>query len=151
MMPQKRRFGQLLRKEIKEQHHLFDRDIVSSQDCRQFVDEIEEIWHRLGVLTENFRLEILEGKKICFIRSISKEERKEYELARIPLETGREGKGTDLLQLTWLLIIESWDQLFARRLEKEKGDLFLDRLISFQEKEYAKMIEKLEGENNGGE
>ncbi len=148
MMPEKRKFGQLLRREIKSHHHLFDRDTVSGPECRNYVDDLDRIWDELGTLTENFKLEILEGKKICFLRTISREERKEYELARVPLETGRETQGADLLQLTWLLILESWDQLFARRLEKEKGEIHLDWLISFQEKEYSKLIEEMEGKKD---
>ncbi len=147
MMPEKRSFGQLLRQELKKRHHLFSRENVSSSDCQLYVQEIHRLWGDLGPLTDKFQLEILEGKTICFLRTLSREEKKEWELARIPLETGREGKGADLLQLTWLLILESWDQLLARRLEKEKGELHLDWLITFQEKGYARLIEEMEGKS----
>ncbi len=148
MMPEKRKFGQLLRKEIKSSHPLFEKEVVSGEECKNFVRDIENLWDELGKLTEHFQLEVLHGKNICFIRTISKEEKKEFELARVPVETGREGKGTDLVQLTWLLIIESWDQLFSRRLEREKGEVHLDSLIQFQEEEYGKIIKELEGKKS---
>lgn len=144
MMPEKRRFGKFLREELKKRNPLFSRENVSASDCKLYLQEIPQLWGDLGPLTENFQLEIMQGKNICFLRTLSREEKKELELARIPLEIGREGKGSDLLQLTWLLILESWDQLLARRLEKEKGDIHLDWLINFQEKEYARLTAEME-------
>ena len=150
MMEAKRKFGERLRDKIKSSHHIFAQEKIETDDYQVYLRDIENIWTSIPGLTEYFYLEIMsQGKKLYFLRTLSKEEKKEKEMARIPLEVTQEGKGEELLQLTWLLIIESLDQLFARRLEKEKGQLHLDRLINFQETEYKKLLQQ-EGDATDG-
>jgi len=149
-MKEKKRFEVHLRQRIQRANDLFSMEKVGKEEYEKFIDDLEELWSKLEPLTEPFRLEVLsQGQKIYYLRTLLIGEKKEKEMAKIPIEATREGTGRELLQLTWLLIMESWDQLFAQRLEKEKGEIHLDWLVSYQEEEYRKLLEREGVADNG--
>ncbi len=142
-MEERNKFGGELEDILLQELPVLNQDIISGQQADDFLSQVEGIWNSIDILPGDIEVIVdPTPENHVFIKTQLRVEEEEKELSRVPFDVKTPGTGKDVFRLTWLLIMETLDELFAQDLRMTGRKVDLSRLLSFQEKKYRDLNEE---------